>query len=425
MATLLAILEIMADEYGLGRRGTNSGTSTSALTDAPNLSGADGAQGIEVGSEVLCTLSNDNNAPEGEVRRISSKPKQNTGVANILPVFSAALDAASTYIILKRGLRFIGGGHGLVDMINAAQKDFGWHKRFVPITSITDGDMLGSGVGDWDDNTTSGTIAKVAATFPQGERAISVTAGAATGDYIGSSNIFVEELVAYYLEVVGWGVDANDSGELKLIDVTNSNAEITLDQKTIDRMEPEVLTNTVTMPSGCKEIEVRLVCDANLDVLKWGYVIFRKAGAREWTIQDRPVRPQYLGRLLKPASIVWGKHEPWTEIVSKPESVGAGLWRYTTDRHVSGSLWYEEFISPADMSLSTTLSGQTTPILERELAAVAAAKVLKTLQFRSKDWATLYKTASEDSAAAIQAHLIKNQTIVTAPSPAQYRILSA
>lgn len=435
-STLAQVLNAMVDDYGLGRRGDNTGASASQFTDdgdktgGTGFGGADGAEGIVAGSQILITSGT--GAPLGEITSLASKPKLSTGVALLDPALTTALADGDTFLVLKKGLRFIGGGNGLIDKVNQAQTDFQWEKRYVPITSVADGDMLSSGTSDWTavDGAGGGdvpTLAKVAASFPLGERVLRVTNNATgAGDYARSVNIPVEENQGYYIEALGMIAltgAAADIGTLVLFDVTNA-AAITLIETTIDRFEPELLKNTVTIPAGCEQVQIRLTCTAVNDIIDWGHVIFRKIKATRWTIADRPVRPARMGRLLNPDRNTWETRSSWQEVPSRINAVGAGVWEYTTDRTVTGSLWYEEFIAPADMAASTVATAST-QIPVRDLAPVAAEKVLRQLQFRSEEWAASYKIAKEDAAGVIQAYWERNQTIVTAPSPPVYRMLRA
>ena len=429
-STLKTILENLCDDYGIGRYGTNTGTSASAITDDVRFGGADGAKDITVGCSVFVTGGSAESAPDDEEVRLSSHPKLSTGVMNLDPALTAALANNDTFVIAFKPLTFKAGAgpYSIIAKLNQVLTEFQFEKRIVPITSVTDGDMLASGTSDWTAVDGGGgsndpTLAKAAASFPLGERVLRVTNHATgAGDYARSATIPVEENVSYYLEALGMigasGVAA-DAGTLVLYDVTNG-AAIALDNSVIDRFEPERLVNTVTMPPGCEQVQIRLTCTAVNDIIEWGYVIFRKGSVREFVLADRPQRVMKLGRLLIPSTTAWGTRGIWDEIPSKMQALGAGLWQYQIERSASGSLWYEEFVQPAALSLST----DTTQIPAEDVAAVTAEVLLRPLRNWSKTWAIKYEFAMARAAGVVGNYLTQNQTVVN-QAPSEYLMLRA
>ncbi len=487
MATLVAVLNTMVDEFGLGRRGTNTGTSASAITADFDFGGAEGAKDYGGGSQIILL----SGRSAGNISKLSTAPKLSTGVANVDPNFSGALNNTSTtldgalsdttgttvvltsasgfpsavpyfisvdgaeimevtaastttltvrrganntlatthaddvailalddFTILLRPLRFTGGGLGVIDKINEAHNTFQWVKRTFPYSLVPDGDMNASAVTDWTD--TNATSAKVAATFAKPDRNISVTdSGSAGGFTAPAANLFVEPDKPYYLEVTGWGTDSADSGTLQVKDVTNSSAAITLTETVIDRMEPEILRNTFTTPSGCKEIQIRLVADAASDVVSWANLQFRKNEQDEYILPDTPVRPIALGKLGYYEGSDWNTRGEFKPVDVEPEQLSAGLWRYRTDVNLSGrSLWYERFDAPADLAASSVATAST-PIPHRELAAVASELVLRPLRARSRDWALKYEYA-QSRAAGVVADYLKHNRVIFNKAPAAY-----
>lgn len=412
MATLAEVMQKMVDNFGLGRRGTNTGTSASQITDAPLLSGSEAGKGLVNGCQILI----DAGTEVGSISQLSTNPVHATGVAKVTPDFSGTLSSSSTYIILFRPLRFISGGNAMRDKINQAIAEFKFYKRFVPITRVTDGDMLATDGTAYAGVNATNPPTKTAASFPLGERVLVVTDDGSGGGYAKSANISVEEGKSYYLEAMGYGVDASDAGTLVLVDVTNSDAEISLTEKDIDRMEPEILKNTVTIPSGCKEVQVRLTCTGVDDVIHWGYVIFRNPADKEHTTAARPISPFDMGQLVEPTSNVWNQRGTWNEVPSRRKSVGNGLWRYTHERQVSGSLWYEEFVTLTPLSAMT----DTVPIPADDLAAVAAEMLLATVRNTSAEWGGKWQLAKDSAYGVLVVYDATNRTVVKAPSPAPY-----
>lgn len=404
-STCQEVREVMLDDFGLGRRGTNTGTSASSVTDDANFGGPGAAEGIEVGCQMMIT----SGARDGDIVQLSSRPKQATGVISVDPAFGAALANTDTFEILYGRLRFE-GNQGVRDKINEALASFPWERQLMPITLVADGDMLSTGVTDWTVGATA-TRTKVAASFPHALRVLEVTA-AADDDYVRTASIGVEEKKSYFLEVTGvisGSGAAADEGTLILYDVTNG-ANISLDETTIDRFEPGILMNSVETPSSCEQVQVWLRSENSGDIIDWANLILRKNEAREFTIQDRPVHILRLGKLLATRVDTWGRRgRDWTEVSAEPVPVGEGIWQYQTSEDLSGySVWYEEFIRPGSLDSDS----DTTSIPKEHLAAVAAEMVLRPLR-TDKRWAAKWDYAARAAAVVRQAysslHTVRNE----------------
>ena len=387
------VREHMVDNFLLGRRGTNTGADQGQIQDDANFGGHRGAEGIEVGCSFMITSGT--GAPADEITRLSSRPKLTTGVMNLDPVLTAALASGDTFELLFLSLVFdIGDGeHSVHEAIAEAQRAFPWQRRIVPITLAADGDMLASAETDW--TLTNATDTKAAATFANAERVIVVTDSGSGGGYTATASIAVEENKSYYLEVTGFGTDAPDAGTLVLRDITNS-ADITLTESVIDRIEPEALINTVTMPSGCEQVSIRLTCTNASDVLSWANLIFRKNETREFTLADRPQIVGRIGRVFAFSASDWsvkGSLDDY-EIAADIEQLDSGLFQITTHESVSGlSVWYEEYVVPSEL----TADSDTTTIIKEDLAAVAAQILLEPLQ-QDPAWQWRYRKAAKASA---------------------------
>ena len=214
-----------------------------------------------------------------------------------------------------------------------------------------------------------------------------------------SVSVGIEAGESYYLEATGFvsTAGAATEGTLVLYDVTNA-ASISLTDTDITTGDPTILVNSsVTMPSGSLLVQVRPQTDTNAGVTGWTDIIFRKNSAREFTIQDRPVRILRLGRLLVPKVNTWGvRGSGWDDIPAEPVQLDSGLWQYHADVDLSGkSVWYEEYVEPVAFSSDSS----TTTINKRELAAIAAERVLRPLA-RSKIWRDRYAFAASAAATA-------------------------
>ncbi len=396
----------MFDTYNLGRRGTNTGTVATSATDA-TFAGPGGDNRIDKGCAIMPTSGGV--APEDEERYLSARPTS-VGLMSVLPVFTTALANADTFEVLYRPLRFPDANNA----INWALRNIFWEKLTLPITSVLDGDMLRTTAATPEWVATDGAggsndpvLSKVAATYPLGIRSLNVAAHASdAGDYALSANIPVEELKTYYLEATGFispsaassnpGLAA-DAGTLVLYDVTNG-AAITLTEVDINRFEPEILQNTVTMPSGCEEVQIRLTCTAVDDNINWTNIIFRKDESKEFVVQDRDATVDRLGKLYATTSDVWGaRGSTMHEVAHTLEKRTAGIWVYKTQQSLGGqSLWYEEWRRPAALTNDSTL---TVGLDKEDVAAVATEHLLKTSGLRGKDdWSDVYEQAAIDAA---------------------------
>jgi len=423
MATtsLRTLYEYIVDTYGLGRRGINTGTGTTSITSDAYFGGPGAAEGIEVGCQVI--ISKDAGgagaAPEGEISNLSSAPKETTGVFNIDPAVTA-LASTDEFIVLYRPLRWAGGGVGVFDRFNESLREFTWEKRLVPVTLVTDGDMLlRSDLSVWNVTALNATRAKVVATHPLGERVLRVTATADGGYTENTALIPVEAGASYYFEatasIASTGAAA-DAGTLILWDQTNGSA-ITLDNSAVSRFEPTRLINNVTMPSGCEQVSVRLKCTLNGDIIDWSNIILRKNETRQHVLADRPQRVMRLGKVKVAPQKDWSA-QPWndmTEIAADDVQLDGGLWRLDTRASTAGrALWYEEFVALPALVTTTGLT-DTTNVPREWLCAVTAEKLLEPLQVRSEEWALRYKKAARNAAGVIaayqQLHTVRDNTV--------------
>ncbi len=388
-ATRQEIRETMVDTYKLGRRGTNTGTVATSATDATFARG--GAHRIEVDCAIMPTSGG--TAPEDEERFISSRPTS-AGLMSVLPVFTEALADNDTFTVLYRPLRFPDAHTA----INWALRNIFWEKLLLPITLVSDGDMLESGTTSWSGGVDA-TAAKLDATFPHGLHALTVlTSGA--GGYIGGSNIAVEPGASYYVEATGAGTTTatTEAGTLVLRDITNE-ADISMDNVDINTFEPQLLVNaSVTMPSGCEKVSFRLTGTGASDSINFSNIILRKNDSKEFFVQDRGATVDRLGKLYATTSDVWGaRGDTRREVAHTLERRTAGLWVYKTRQSLAGkSLWYEEWRRPVALTNDSTL---TVSLDKEDVAAVATEHLLKTSGLRREDnWRDVYDQAVIDAA---------------------------
>ena len=421
-ATLKAILERLCDDYGIGRYGTNSGTSASQLTDDTRFGGSDGAKNLDGGCALYVTGGSSGSAPDDEETRLSTKMKLATGVALLDPVLTAAFAANDTFMTVFKPLTFKTGSgpNAIIPKINQMLRGFNWEKHIRPVSLFADADMRSTGTSSYSE-TGDGAITKVAATFPLAARVLRMT-GVTANDYIVSSTVAVEEKKSYYFEVTGMiassGVAA-DQGTAILYDLTNATG-LTLANATIDRFEPEILISNVTMSSGTEQVEARLEADNAGDIIDWTNLVLRKNESRIFTLPDDPQRILDIGQVKVTTESKWSRRS-WNEMQTVDAEVvttDAGIWQLHLGESVSGmAVFYEQFVVPATLSAAT----DTTQIPVEHLAAAVAEALLKPLRFLSKDWASKYEFAASQAAGVYDRYWSQNQTVVN-QAPAAYRL---
>lgn len=328
--------------------------------------------------------------------------------AAALPETPVVANNVTEALVLDLPLRFEDGHNYL----NAALTEFPFEKRIVPITLVSDGDMIKSTVSsaDWTAGG-SATLAKTAGSFYV-PRYLSI-AGAATSQYGETVPITVEQGESYYLEVMASkfiaGASAAADGSLTFHDVTNATT-FTLDNSAIDERWPTILANNVSMAATTEQVKIRInkTDVAGTQIVLCYYIILRKNSQRIFTIQDRPAKLLWLGELRAASG---GKYEDrsWTNMAPIPAKTiqrDAGIWEYHTQQSTSGlSLWYEEFVQPVVM----TADSDTSAIEVEDLAAVVAEMWLHPLKGLPQ-WREKYERALRKSVEVRQRRMAALQT---------------
>ena len=385
----------IVQRYKLGKVGVND-TSTSnktVLQDDSQFGAHRGAEGIQVGSDVLIRFNpaqDDTGTNTYHTARVSLLPTFAAGVFTFDPTIAPApaenFDPGANvaeFLVLKREFWFEDMQKEIDVLLG---ENFMWQKLIVPLTSVTDGDMRAAAEAAW--TLAGATDEKAAATFPNGERAIVVTDTGSGGGYTSTGSLAVEELKSYYLEVTGYGTDNDDAGELQAKDVTNSGAEIVLDQKTIDRIEPEILRNpAVLVPSSCEQVDIRLVCTNASDIVSWANLIWRKNEQTLFTLEDKPYRIHDIGEVRVTSEGTWGRRVFGNMALVPREVVQLteGLWQIQLKGSVAGrAVFFEEWVSPGVLAAD----GSTTIALKGDVAAVVAERMLRGVTGFEDEYAT-------------------------------------
>ena len=365
-STRQVIREYMLDQYGLGRRGTNTGASASAITDDVRFGGSRGSDRIENGCEVY--ISSGGAAPEDETTRLNSKFVKNTGVATLDPALTAALADDDTFEILYLPFRF----KEVHDSITNALTQKLWERRERPVSLVTSGGLFAD--GDWTESGATDTV--TAPTFPWGLDEMHVENSGANG-YTASVSIPVEAGKPYFLEatVRVLASPATNTATLVLYDLTNS-AAITLNNSTSTQQEPTIIQNgAVTMPDGCELVEIRIGgSEADFDGY-WSNVNFHKNNASKFTLQDR-IEADRIGRVFYRTGDDWQNRGESNRyyIGHTVHMLGNGLWQIQLNGTVGGhSLWYEEFTKGTAMTADT----DTTGLPAEHVAAAATVHLLR------------------------------------------------
>ena len=387
------IVEYMANHYGIGWTGIHDGGATTAtIADKSVFSGQKDTEGIEVGSEAIVTqdAGGSSAAPEGEVTTLTSRPSVAAGVMNILPVLTSAAADTDTFLVLRRPFTFDSGPHAVRQAVDKVLLERLPEKLLVPLTMVTDGDMLAAAVANWTD--ANCTSAKSAASFPLAQRELQVTNSAANG-YTSPVSIPVDSDISYYLEVTVrvTSAVATATARLDCYDDTGSTALDVINDNTTQQ-EPYILANTVQMGSATELVSIRLGADENSVVSLWSNLIFYKSGMREFVVQDRAELDR-LGNIYVASGTTWRTRQ-LTPIGHDLEQRTAGLWVYKLHSPISGrAVFYEEFRKPA--ALGTTLTATAYAPVE-EVAAVAAERLLRPLRAEDR-WASLWSAAAQDA----------------------------
>lgn len=421
--TRQVIREYLIDRYHVGRRGTNTAASATAITDDANFGGHGGADGLAVGADVMITSGS--GAPAEEEARLSSLPALTTGTMNLDPGLTAALANNDTFEILYRPFTFT-RQFSINDAIDQALNTVLFEKLDVPLTLVTDGDFLKSGTVTDDWTSTNGSSAKRVADFPIAARALRTTNTSANG-FAASASINVIPSDTYYFEIACRATAASMTARIDLRDVSNS-ADITLQEDNSTDQAPVILRNSsVVMPSGCEEVQIRLGGDEATAAIDYYYAIFRKNDAREFTVADRAetaaasidnsarIEADRLGRLFYYDAVDWGRRGKRKRYIGFELIMGqAGLWKYITDSSVSGkSLWYEEFYKPGPLFDDAAITG-----LPKEHVAAVAARILLEPVRGEERWRNLYTQALRDEQAFI--HLYDDQKVIVNKAPRHF-----
>ena len=202
--------------------------------------------------------------------------------------YTTSPGATATFDIYKKGIRL----SEIKNAVNAALRDLRY-PTIIPLSLLADADCDESGVTSWG-TAVNATASKVTSSgnLLRGMRALRVLNSAANG-YLPSAAKVVETSHTYYVQArVGAA-----SGTAKLIayDATNS-AEI--DSDTWDETDWGTIYFSISIPSTCKSLTLRLSgVEATADIY-WDDVILLKANDYEFALPDWVTKESYIQRVV-------------------------------------------------------------------------------------------------------------------------------
>lgn len=231
----------------------------------------------------------------GEVRRLKSDggytPSTSTLTWN--RAMSNATTSTMTYGVYlgvpptRQGLN-----RGLDDYINDVLRQLRY-RDYALLTLVTDGDMETSGVTNWTASNSTLTKSTTAGYVFQGKQALRVQNSAANG-YARSALVSVTETqnfccVADVRVVTG-------TATLRLYDETNGAA---IDSVTTSELRRGYLwIDNTTIPSGCKQVSVRLIGTGASDDIYWDNVSLRNTNATEMDLPSWFLDKKWLEELV-------------------------------------------------------------------------------------------------------------------------------
>ena len=291
--TRLAIRQAIAEETGLGflATATAAGSTTTFIAADVMLAGPMSAQRFGRGSAVRFSTLGGAASTEGSFVDLYTP---STGTLTLSPAVSTAThddDVAEIWSSLLLTVDRID------EAIDRALTRHCFHWVPIPLTFVKDGDCGDSGVTLWG-TASNATATKVAMPWPGtiGQRYLRV-ANSGAGGYLPSANIMVQAGDVWPLDVLVYV----NVGVATLSVYDNSNAAaITLsgDGGSYSGTGWKRLTNTFTIPSGCKSIAVRCGGVGATADTYWASVIAYPQDTRRFPLPAR-CAPKRLGYALK------------------------------------------------------------------------------------------------------------------------------
>lgn len=256
-----------------------------------------------------------------------------------------------------------------------------YRKRLEPLCIATDGDFEDSGVTSWTGSSATPTKTSKAGAERFTDQGLRVLNTGANGYAAQTVDVTPEEQYTVFVYVEA----TVGTAALILYDVTNA-AVISLtswERSTWANRSFGVITGTVTMPAGCKQVSVRFGGQGASDDTFWAGFCFYPSDTRMLPLPARLINTKMVGEWFEISGDEWPEVEP-VPLDPQPEvrDVGGGGVMVDFQHAVGGkAIFYDEFANYSALQTTyTTTAGR---------AAGDAATTNCALEYIK--WATLYQ----------------------------------
>lgn len=231
----------------------------------------------------------------GEVRRLKSEGGYVPGTSTLtwhLAMTNATTTTMTYGLYLGVPPARQGLNKGLTEYINDVLRQLRY-RHYALLTLVTDGDMETSGVTNWTTSNSTATKSTTAAYITGGTQSLRVLNSSATG-YVQSASVPVVEGQSY--ECAADVRVSSGTAILRLWDVTNAAS---IDTATTTELRKGFLyLDNALIPSGCKQVAVRLVGTESDADIYWDNVTLRNREAREMSLPSWFVNPKWLEEVI-------------------------------------------------------------------------------------------------------------------------------
>ena len=257
----------LALDTGLLVTGTATSGNTESITDTNQLKTGQSSPSEWIGGWVRISYDAGGSAaaPEGEIRPIRDFQPE-FGKVLVEPYFSSSIDIGDKYELWKINPQIV------KDLLDQCLTNDIYLPCWTILSEIPDHDMEQTHTTDW----TAGGTATVTKQTAQprlsnsGKRYLRVVSSAA-GDYARSALLHIEPGKSYHVSAVARCSAAGTTAKLQAYDETNG-AEI--QSYTSNRLYPARIWFTITAPSTCHTLSIRLINVETGVTIEWDEVSF-------------------------------------------------------------------------------------------------------------------------------------------------------
>lgn len=355
MPTAKTLLDQFTEEQRIGKLGTTSATgdSTSVIDGSTRFAGPKSGNEWARGDPIRITSGT----------RINENTEMSdyepaSGDFTVLPALTGAPASSADFRICKK--KYVDHQDRLYEALSRGLNRWAKRRMKVPLTYVTDGDLLGAAVATyWTGTNATPTYVDLA--HPNGHytRVLNIVTSAANG-YAVPASIPVHPGDQW--DFLTWmrANAAASTAEIIFIDVSNSNAVITASYSagaatTSSRSLIEV-RGTLTIPTGCTLLQIRLSGQENPATVQFGPFIAAPQQNYQYATQARFEWPSRAGKFFTrypgggtadgPEA---GAYEPLDIAYPDMEQVGWGIAFQFRDQ-TPFPLYYEDLLGYADLS---------------------------------------------------------------------------